>query len=66
MAAAAGNTLAALLTVLPMLIGLYGFGFAFAHLAGFTTDLWLRCREVRPGFWRWLPETRFKRIMGTD
>lgn len=28
----AGNTLAALLTVLPMLVGLYGFGFAFAAL----------------------------------
>jgi ABC-2 type transport system permease protein len=27
-----GNTLAALLTALPMLIGLYGFGFAFAAL----------------------------------
>ncbi|MGE5223277.1 MAG: ABC transporter permease, partial [Omnitrophica WOR_2 bacterium] len=27
-----GNTLAALLTVIPMLVGLYGFGFAFAAL----------------------------------
>ena len=28
-----GNTLAAFLTAIPMLIGLYGFGFAFAALA---------------------------------
>ena len=33
-----GNTLAALLTALPMLIGLYGFGFAFAGLVLLMRD----------------------------